>query len=255
MPEVLYEKQGRIAYLTLNRPQSLNAVDGAVLDGLSQAWERFGEDKEAWVAVLSGAGGRAFSVGFDLKWRGEEPEDPSRTMERIKLLSPLSHQIWKPVIAAVGGYCLGIGWWLVQECDLRVASDDAQFGIPEARLNIVSMFTGLVGHHLPPALALEMVMTGERISAQRAYEMGFLNRVVPKDKLMSEATSLAESVCNSGPVAVRRIKELFYRSRELSREQSLALMRDLTVDLAQMEDSREGPRAFLEKRKPQWQEK
>jgi enoyl-CoA hydratase/carnithine racemase len=165
---------------------------------------------------------------------------------------PSSHEIWKPIIAAVTGYCLGGGWLLAQDCDLRVAAEDAQFGIPEPKWNLVTTFSGILHRYLPPAVALECLFVGDRISGKRAYEIGFVNRAVPKDRVMSIATELAEKIGANGPIGLRRAKELFYRGMELTRHQIMGVTWHLLAEGLELEDTKEGFRAFLEKRKPDY---
>jgi len=141
------------------------------------------------------------------------------------------------------------------ECDFRIASTDAKLGIPENKINICPFFGGLVADHLPPAIALELLLTGNPLDAKRAYELGFLNRLVEKDEVENEAYKFAESICQNAPVSVRRTKDLFYKSWEMNKSQSLDRAYIISEQLRKMEDCKEGVQAFKEKRKPQWKER
>ncbi|MFH1481414.1 MAG: enoyl-CoA hydratase-related protein [Pseudomonadota bacterium] len=247
MQTATYEKKGKIAYITLNRPQKLNAINGALTEEMGEIWKQFKEDAEAWVAIVTGAGDN-FCAGFDLS--GGPPTVPGA--QAILKTLPSTHEIWKPTIAAVKGYCLGGGWLIAQDCDMRVAAEDAQFGIPEPKWNLVTIFSGIFHRYLPPGLALEYLLVGDRISAGRAYEIGFVNRVVPKEQVMPVAEELAEKLSANGPLGVQRAKELFYRGMEMNRQQAMGLTWHLFGEAAKLEDTEEGVKAFFEKRTPQF---
>ncbi len=251
MKYIRYSQTDKIAFITIDRPTKLNALNQEALIELSNCWERFKEDDSAWVAVLGGTGNRAFCVGVDLEQDSgaNKQGDP---FDLILKISPRNHEISKPTICAIKGYCLGLGWWLAMECDLRVASTDARLGIPENRLNITAVFGGILTEHLPPAIALEILLTGEPLGSKRAYEMGFVNRLVEASEVEAETVQLARRICQNAPVSTRKTKELFYQSRLTIRNQSLALGHLMNKELKRMEDSQEGRKAFKEKRKPQW---
>jgi len=256
MEHIKYEKQDKIVTITIDRPERLNALNLAAMREIGECWKRFQEDASAWVAVLTSTGDRAFSVGADLKDESRTGEEDEREIFEMELeLSPRQLGVNKPVICAIKGHCLGFGWWLAMECDLRVASTEAKLGIPETRVNICPFFGGLVADHLPPAIAMELILTGKPLDAKRAYELGFINRVVEKDKVDNEARKLAESIFDNAPVSVRRAKELYYRSLATNRSQSLDRAYIIAEQLSKMEDKREAVQAFKEKRKPQWKER
>jgi enoyl-CoA hydratase/carnithine racemase len=256
MDSIIYEKSDRVVRITLNRPEVMNSFNRELIEGISAAWQRFKDDKDSWVAILSGAGERAFSAGVDIQWTTNDPAaaDTPETLALIRLISPRSHNLWKPVIAAINGYCLGLGWWLAQGCDLRIAVEEAQLGIPESKLNILPFFAGELREYFSPAMIAELLFTGDTISAQRAYEIGFLNKVVPRNELGVAARNFADRICSSSPVAVRRIKEYLHLSNGLSTDQSVSLRDYMIQDLLAMEDSKEATNAILEKRKPIWKE-
>lgn len=255
MSVLLYEKKGKIAYLTLNRPDKMNAFDQETIDELAKAWVRFRDDPESLVAIITGAGEKAFCTGFDLGGGGGDIRATLKNAANPKKtagISPLTHEVWKPVIAAINGFCIAGGWWIAQDCDIRIASDNAQFSISTARWNLAEPNTGDMWKYLASAHAFELMLVGERINAQRAYEIGFVNKVVPKADLMTAATAAANKILENGPVASQRIKELFYKSRELNSRQTWELMEKLLLPLYMMDDSVEGIKAFTERRKPEY---
>lgn len=250
---VTYQKKDRIGYVTLNRPEVLNAIDSQTRRELSRIWAEFRDDPDVWVAILSGAG-KAFSVGVDLKemerspdvwgpWDSGEPATPDPLVGAM--------QVWKPVVAAVNGHCLGMGCTLALSCDIRIAADNASFSYPEvARGVAVSLGTLLLPRLVPFGLAMEMLFTAAPIDAHEAYRIGLVNRVVPLFELMPEAEEMARRICENSPLAVRATKEHAVRGWEMTFEQGRRLGVSLARWVNQSEDAREGPRAFVEKRKP-----
>lgn len=246
---VLYEKKlERIVVITINRPEKMNALTMETYELLAQSFDRFSKDDDAWVAILTGAGDRAFSVGAeDLPTERERPANP-RELHRIFGL-----EIWKPVIAAINGYCIAGGWMLAQKCDIRLAASHAQLGISETRFNAPGVFVADLTRQLHLGHALEIALWGDaRISAQRGYEMGWINRVVPKEELMNEAMSWAERMLYLGPRSVRNIKEVIYRGYYMTPAEGLSFASALEANLYGMEDCVEGAKAFAEKRKPRF---
>jgi len=251
MESIKYTQKDRIVTITIDRPDRLNALNSAAMRELAECWKEFRDDPSAWVAVLTSAGDRAFTVGADIKEENRE-KDERKAFEATLEISPKHFDIDKPIICAIKGLCLGLGWWLAMDCDFRIASTDARLGIPENRINICSYFTGIVADHLPPGIALELLLTGNELDVQRAKELGFLNRVVANDEVEKEAYQLAETICQNAPVSVRRTKDLFYKSLTLSRNQSFEKAFVISEELGKMEDRVEAIRAFREKRKPEW---
>ena len=257
MPAVTYEKRDRIAHITLNRPEVLNAFNREMHQELQKAWLDFREDDDLWVAVVTGAGDRAFSAGADVKAMGQQRREPARrsfweSWFGDDLQSGL--EVWKPTIAAIDGYCLGEGLTLILACDFRIASERASFGFPEVNLGIAT----IVGAVRAPRVvglgnALELLLVGDRVDAQRAYDMGLVNRVVAAGAALTEAEALAQRLCKNGPLAVRCTKEVAYRSLQMPFGDAVRMGESLRRLVNASEDAREGPRAFREKRAPEFQ--
>src|SRR2546426_2540088 len=215
---VLYELDGHVATITYNRPEALNAVNGEMRQGLNQAFSRFRDDEEAWVAIVTGAG-TAFCAGGDIRdGRGSIGEFAGTFWEKPTINSFESGwEIFKPVIAAVNGYCLGYGLTLVSWCDFVIASERAEFGFPEVRLGVPTIVGAIrMPQRLNWQYAMELLLTGERIDATRAKEIGLAGWVVPHDELMAAARTLAARLTAvPNPLAQRAIKEMAVRSRHL----------------------------------------
>lgn len=253
---VLYEKKGRIAYVTLNRPK-VNAINFDMLDELDKIWIDFREDNNLWVAILTGAG-NVFSVGFDIKEileslkRGEYRWRNSATFGD-KSCGPITHSIWKPIVGALDGSVNGLGLWLVLGCDIRIATMETRFGLGEVRLNFPVEFAALMTRYMPEAIVNELLLTGNTISAERAYDVGFINKVVPREQLEPEATAMAHIICEGGPIAARVMKRLVKQGWDLDYDSAVTLSESMIVPVAvNSEDTKEGCMAFLEKRKPVW---
>ncbi|MFC1999313.1 enoyl-CoA hydratase/isomerase family protein [Chloroflexota bacterium] len=245
---LLYEKKDRIVTITINRPERLNAISFELMERLSEAWVRFRDEEDAWVCILTAVGDRAFSAGADLK---DEAERTAQGIARPKVPQFYGVECWKPKIAAVNGIALAGGFLLSMDCDIRLAAEHAEFGITEARWNMMARWVVPLTRYFTLGHALEVALWGdERITAQRAYEMGFVNRVVSKEQLMEEAMSWAERMLCLGPRAVRYFKECIYRGHTMTFEEGMAFANALQQNLAGMEDGVEGPKAFAEKRKP-----
>src|SRR5438477_1927939 len=214
---VRYELDDHVATITYNRPDALNAIDGEMRRGLNAAFTRFRDEEDAWVAIVTGAG-RAFCAGADMiDGAGAAGEFAGTFWEKPTLNSFESGwEIFKPVIAAVNGYCLGYGLTLVTWCDFVIASERAEFGFPEARIGVPTIGGAI---RLPQRInwqyAMELLLTGERIDAERAKEIGLAGWVVPHDELMSEARAFAERLLAGAPLAQRAIKEVAVRSQHL----------------------------------------
>jgi enoyl-CoA hydratase/carnithine racemase len=253
MAALIYEKKNRVAYLTLNRPESMNAINSELREALTEAWNDFNSDDDMWVAILTGAGEKAFCAGMDLKERASRDAGEQGRQQRRPLASlAFGLNIWKPVIAAINGYCLGGGFQLAQSCDFRICAEDALLGVTEVKLGMTPAWTLEMAKLIGLAHALEIVLTGEHITAQRAYEMGFVNKVVPRAQLMTEAERWARILAENAPLSVCGMKEVLYRCFTLPDEQAQAIARHILHRATVSEDSKEGPRAFVEKRKPVW---
>jgi (E)-benzylidenesuccinyl-CoA hydratase len=251
---VLYERDGHVATITYNRPEVLNAINGALRQDLNGAWERFRDDEDAWVAIVTGAG-RAFCVGADLRdgaasagtWPGSFWEIPTINSFESGL------EVWKPTIAAVNGYCLGYGLTLVTWCDFVIASERAEFGFPEVGIGVPTIVGAI---RLPQLInwqyAMELLLTGERIGAERAKEIGLAGWVVPHDELMSEARALADRLVRAAPLAARATKEVAVRSQHLTMLDAIRFGETMRRVAGATDDATEGGRAFRERRPPNW---
>lgn len=249
-----YELDGHVATITYNRPESLNAINAEMRRELNSAFARFRDDEDAWVGIVTGAG-RAFCAGADMRdGAGAAGEFPGSFWEKPTLNSFESGwEIYKPVIAAVNGHCLGYGLTLVTWCDFVIASDRAQFGFPEVRLGVPTIVGAI---RLPQKVnwqyAMEMLMTGEPISAERAHEIGLAGWVVPHDRLMDEARALAARLLAGAPLAARAIKEVAVRSQALPTLEAIRFGETMRRVAAATEDATEGRRAAAERREPRW---
>lgn len=258
---VTYEPVGRIAYITLNRPEALNAFNRAMHRELHEAWLAFRDDPNLWVAVVTGAGDRAFSAGADIRSAGGPvdrdpgPMGPARHLWETRFDWDLQGglEVWKPTICAVNGYCLGEGLTLALACDLRIASDRATFGFPEVQIGVPTI-AGAVRAPRVVGLgaALELLLLGDRIDARRAYDMGLVNKVVPHEQLMAEATRWAERLARNAPQAMAATKEVAVRSQALSFDDALRMGEAMRRLAHATEDAREGLRAARERREPEY---
>jgi E-phenylitaconyl-CoA hydratase len=249
-----YELDGHVATITYNRPQALNAINGPLRRDLNDAFARFRDEEEAWIAIVTGAG-RAFCVGADVKdGAGSTGEFAGTFWEKPTTNSFESGwEIFKPVIAAVNGLCLGYGLTLVTWCDFVIASDRAEFGFPEVRLGVPTIVGAI---RLPQRInwqyAMELLLTGERIDARRAHEIGLAGWVVEHDRLMEEARRLADRLLAAAPLAARTVKEVAVRSRSLSEVEAIRFGETMRKVAGATEDAREGGLAFREGRPPAW---
>lgn len=253
---VRYEIIDRIAIVTLDRPAQRNAIDAATAAALRAALDRFEADPEARVAILTGSGDRAFCAGMDLKAfaAGEGPS----ILEGPGGFAGFTHYPrTKPCIAAVNGAALGGGCEIVLSCDLSVASEHARFGLPEVTRGLFAASGGVLRlpRLIPRARALELLLTGDTIDAQTAYDLGLLNKVVPHGELLETARDLALRICANAPLAVRETLALARALFALAEEPLQARNDAAWARIAASEDAREGPRAFAEKRPAVWRER
>jgi len=253
MSKVLFEKKGAIAYVTINRPERLNACDFETYALLAEIWREFRDDPALRVGILTGVGERAFSAGSDVKANyvqrpGEEPQNK---------LSPLMLDLYKPIIAAINGHANGGGLEQALSCDIRVAAEHAQFGLGEVRLGWLPGGGGTqrLPRLIPLGRALEMLYTGNRIGAQEALGLGLVDYVVPMNKLMGKCEEIAMEICKSAPLAVQKIKQAVMRGLDMPLGDGLRLEYELYSWLQGTEDASEGARAFAEKRTPLWKGK
>lgn len=263
---IKYQKKGHIAYITLNRPEKLNAVHPPMQMELWDALIDFNEDPDSWVAILSGAGDRAFCAGNDLKYRGEHPGEPSpwgpkyySNPEHPGPIGSLPTEIWKPIIAAVQGYAVGGGMEITLHCDVVIASEDAQFGVPE--IKNVGGFPGGGGifrlpRQVPYKIAMWMLLSGQFMSAKYMHSIGYVNEVVGADKLMETAEQYAQTLCGNPPIGVQTTKEVALRGLDLPIDHPPTAWQyqweAVTARMRRSEDAEESRRAWLEKRKPEY---
>lgn len=249
---IAYEKRDRIAFITIDRPKALNALDPQTFQELSDVLLDFRDDPESWVAILTGASHRAFCVGADIGEMLPKLNDLRNEWWRLPPTILRGLELWKPIIAAVNGHALGGGMELALACDLRIASENATFGLPEVTLGIIPGWGGTqrLVRSIPAAKAAEMLLMAERINAQEAYRIGLVNAVVPPDQLMSKAEEWAKRICEIPPLAVRAAKEAMAKGSEMDLENGLRYEAKLMDFLFSTEDCTEARKAFLEKRKP-----
>ncbi len=240
---VLYESNDRIATITINRPDKMNALSEGVVASLRDAMIRY-RDSDDTCAILTGAGDRAFSVGADIK-------DPPRDPDLWECVPGVGVDVDKPIIGAVAGHCVGGAYVLVQFCDIAVAADNANFFYPESQLGFCGGLIASCAARIPHKIAMEFMLTGKRFDAQRAYEIGMVNKVVPAGQQIAGAMEYAEIMRDSAPLVVSMLKR-FVRTTVTPKgpsEEAAIARRDLLA-VRRSEDQQEGGRAFREKRKP-----
>jgi enoyl-CoA hydratase/carnithine racemase len=257
---ITFETKDRLAYVTLNRPERRNAIDPATSKELLDAFTAFKENDDLWVAIVTGSGDQAFSAGADLvamaeafKGGGEGGAMMSVPFAGITR----GFECWKPLIAAINGYCLAGGLELALSCDIRIAAEHATFGLPEPKRAIIPGAGGTqrLPRAVPLAFAMELLLTGDRFDAETALRFGLVSRVVPADRLMATAEEVAGRILECGPLAVRAIKQAALEGRQMPLEEGLKLESKLAGEVFRSEDSREGPTAFAQKRKPAYKGK
>jgi enoyl-CoA hydratase/carnithine racemase len=243
---VLYEMVGAVAVITLNRPEKRNVLNTAMRDGVLAAWERFEADPAARAAILTAAGDKAFCAGRDLSEAASGHGHGFLPLLRSEI------SVTKPVIAAVNGAAIGGGCFLALSCDLCVAAEHASFALTEARVGRAPIYAFLLDGVIPQKVALEMAMTGNPITARRAYELGLVNHVVPAAGLMDRAMALANDLCAAAPLSVAATKAMIYETAGLDTVSAEELALARFAPIFDSEDALEGIRAFREKRPPQW---
>ena len=249
--EILFETiEDGVALVTINRPEQRNAINAGVRQGLFEAWERFEKDPKLRVAILTGKGEQAFCAGADLK---EMAEKQLGILPRgfIPVLGDNVH-VTKPVIAAVNGVAFAGGWLFVQMCDMAVASTSARFGITEGKVGRGMPWAAPLIHQIPQKIMMEILVTAQPISAQRAYEIGFVNHVVEPAQLLPRALEMARQIVECAPLTVQAAKEVVQLATEMGRTAALRAAVHAFDRAYASADAQEGPRAFREKRKPVW---
>ena len=249
-----YNKKTKVAIFTINRPEAANALNVQDFEALNSALIDFRDDDELLAGIITGSGDKIFCSGVDVKdflpfvrKAASRPWlVPATMMRRLDL--------WKPIIAAINGAALGGGLEVALACDIRIASENARFGLPEVKLGILPGGGGTqrLPRLIPRGIAAEMLFTGKSIDAQEAYRIGLVNKVVPMGELMPVAEDIAKAICQAGPLAVRAVKEAMIRGTDMSLEDGLRLEESFTRYIVSTEDFEEGIKAFAEKRKPRF---
>jgi enoyl-CoA hydratase len=251
LPDTIgYEKQGHVAVITINRPEAMNSLTLEMLEAIDEVSADFSADPEVWVAIITGAGEKAFCAGADLKEAIPSFAGGGAVLGNPDITKRQLSDVYKPVIAAINGFCIAGGLELVLGTDLRIAAEHATFGLGEVRWGVIPAGGSHIRlpRQVPWAIAMELLLTGKPIDARRAYDVGLVNRVVPPADVMPAARELAETICRNGPLAVRTAKEIAVRS--LGLEEGFVLERAMGARVFSSEDAQEGPRAFAEKRTP-----
>ena len=251
---ITYEKSGRVATITINRPEVMNALHPPANLELSAAWDEFAADPEAWVAIFTGAGDKAFSAGNDLKYTAEHG------MRAMKLGNGAfggiteRFDLFKPTIAAVNGFALGGGFELALACDIVVAAEHARFGLPEPRVGLAALAGGVhrLPRQIPMKLAMGMMLTGKQITAAEARDLGLVNEVVPAADLRAAADRWAAAILECSPTSVRATKQAALEGLGLPVAEAMRKSYPLVGQLFSSEDMMEGVVAFAQKRKPSW---
>ena len=263
MSTVVYEKSENIVTITMNRPEKHNAMNPQMLVELAKAWGDFRDDADARVAILTGAGDRAFCAGADLRsllpllTRSRPPSDEwdeallrDRSIQMTAILR--GFELYKPVIAAVNGLALAGGTEVIGACDLRVAAPHATLGLSEVKRGVAPGGGSMVrlARQIPYAKAMQILLTGEAMSAEEAHRIGLVNEIAPAGELLQRARSLGRLIAENAPLAVQACKEVVLRTSGLSFDEANAVEDEVAVRVLKTNDAVEGPFAFVEKRKP-----
>jgi E-phenylitaconyl-CoA hydratase len=254
---VSYEKEGKIAIFTINRPEARNALNIETMRELHDTMTDFRDDPELWVGIVTGAGEKAFCSGADIKdtlpFMKEHRQDPWAMPPSIMR----GLEMWKPLIAAINGTALGGGLELALACDIRIAAENARLGTSEVTLGLIPGWGGTqrLPRVIPWCKAAELLLMGKLIDAQEAYRIGLINKVVPQAEVMATAREWAQVICQAAPLAVRSAKEAMLRGSAMTLEEGLRLESSMVAYVLGTEDFTEGTGAFVEKRKPSYKAK
>lgn len=252
-----YEKQGRIAIVTLNRPERMNALHPPAHFELHEIWNDFERDPEVWVGILTGAGDRAFSAGNDLKYTAEHGRNPNVARTAESGFGGIVNRTtcWKPIIAAVNGYALGGGFEMALACDIIIAAEHARLGLPEVRVGLIAGAGGVhrLPRMMPHKIAMGYILTGRQMTAHEAQHWGIVNEVVPLPELMPTARRWANEILECAPLSVRASKQAALMGLGYPLDVALHMNYTEVLKMQRSADTVEGPRAFAEKRKPNWQ--
>jgi E-phenylitaconyl-CoA hydratase len=254
---VSYEKEGKVAIFTINRPEAMNALNMETMGELRDVMTDFRDDPDLWVGIVTGAGEKAFCGGADIKNTLPFMKEHSRDVWSFPASIMRGLELWKPLIAAINGMALGGGLELALACDIRIAAEGARLGTPEVTLGLIPGWGGT--QRLPRAVpwcnAAELLLTGKLVDAQEAYRIGLVNKVVPQAEVMATAKEYAGAICKAAPLAVRAAKEAMLRGSAMTIEEGLRLESSLVAYVMGTEDFAEGTGAFVEKRKPNYKAK
>lgn len=253
-----FKKEGHVAYVTINRPEAMNALDPDAFEGLKSIWTEVKEDPDIRVSVLTGAGPKAFSTGTDMKKTPPPTECMAAMYLKDQAMSIIPFmKMWKPIIAAINGYAIGGGLEMALACDLKIAASNAKFGLTEVK---VASLAGLNGTQclpraVPQAIAMKMLLTGDLIDAQEAYRVGLISDVVEPGELMDLAKNYAEKIASNAPLSVKAAKQAVLMGMEMPLDNAIPFAQLLWGVLRDTEDRKEGFTAFSEKRAPKWEGK
>ncbi len=247
-----YQKEDRVAIFTINRPEAMNAMNLQTFREWAEVMAEFRDDDELWVGIITGAGDKAFCAGADIKEVLPFLKENAHKLWAWPMTNNRKIDMWKPLIAAINGLCLGEGLEIALGCDIRVAGEKARFGLPEVTLGIIPGDGGSqrLPRMIPRCKAAEMLLTGSLMDAQEAYRIGLVNTVVPPEEVMNRAMEYAKKISKAAPLAVRAAKESMIKGCEMPLEDGLRLEYALNSYLTHTEDHEEGRTAFVEKRKP-----
>jgi len=251
-----YETQGRKVHIRLNRPEVMNALNGEICRAIREAVHEFSDDRNLLVAIISGEGGRSFSAGMDLKETSQRDQgvltaESGRSGGARAVFDELAN-CRKPIIAAIDGYCLAAGLEITINCDIRIATGQSRFGLPEARRSLIPGPGVQLSRHLPMGEALLILLTGH-VSAERMYQLGYLQRLVAdREALFKEADAIADEIMQCAPLAVQALKRIIKVGHSLPVPVMEQMAEPIRSAIERTEDRREGPRAFVEKRAAVW---
>ena len=247
------ERQGNILIVTMNRPEVYNSVHAPMHNEMHQIWEDFATDPDLWVAILTGAGDKAFSAGNDLKYtaQGGKGKPPLAGFGGLSMRFDLE----KPIIAAVNGFAMGGGFEMALSCDIILSADSAKFALPEVKVGLFAAASGVqrLSRQIGRKPAVDIMLTGRHVGAQEGMDLGFVNEIVAAEALMARAVEKAQEIASVSPSSVKATKRVLNAMDELENlKSSLNYSRQVMADLRETEDFREGVNAFVEKRAPQW---
>lgn len=252
---ILTERRGHVGLITLNRPQALNALNNQLMREVMDALESFDADADVGAMVITG-NEKAFAAGADIKEMADKSMTEMIDSDHVGVFGRI-RAIQKPVIAAVSGWALGGGCEVALSCDMIIASESAKFGQPEITIGVIPGAGGTqrIARAVGKAIAMEMILNNRTLSAQEAYQFGLVNRVVPIEEYLNEALKLAEEIASRAPMAIRAAKKMINQAYEETLSEGLAEEKQTFYDLFASEDQKEGMKAFIEKRKPEWKGK